>query len=227
MGPLLSELSLTVALTFDPIGGRLWVSDATTGDILSCNVTDNVPCTIEVVASDITTGPLGEFGKNLPRGCVPNFSSHLGRWPCELDGHALYLIESLRCLSLHPSFPPSLLPPLPPLPSPLPPSPLPPSPLPPPPSSLPPSLPSPLFPPFLLPPALPATSIALDEMSIYWSLDGSEVFYVARDKSNVAVMAEGGDNVSTIVTLSPGLQPLPSEPPLHHHDCATADLQAA
>ncbi len=65
-----------------------------------------------------------------------------------------------------------------------------------------------------LPPALPATSIALDETRIYWSLDGSGVFYVARDNRNVAVMAEGGNNASTIVTLSPGLQPLPCEPPL-------------
>ncbi len=68
VGLFLSEISLTVAMTFDPIGGHLWVSDAATGDILSCNVTDNVPCTIEVEASNITTGPLEEFGKISPCG---------------------------------------------------------------------------------------------------------------------------------------------------------------
>lgn len=62
-GPLLSEITLTVALTFDPIEGRLWVSNRESGDILSCSVTDSMPCTIEIEASNITTGVLEESGR--------------------------------------------------------------------------------------------------------------------------------------------------------------------
>ncbi len=65
---MLSDIPLTVALTFDPILGRLWVSNRETGDILSCNETESVPCIIEVEAANFTAGPLDL--NNYGEGCV-------------------------------------------------------------------------------------------------------------------------------------------------------------
>ncbi len=67
-GPTLSEIPPTVALAFGPILGRLGVSNRETGDILSCNVTESVPCIIEVEAANFTAGPLDLI--NYGEGCV-------------------------------------------------------------------------------------------------------------------------------------------------------------
>ena len=60
-------------------------------------------------------------------------------------------------------------------------------------------------------PGLPATSIALDETRIYWTREGSGVFYVTREDRTILTHVAGGSNASAIITLSPGQQPLPSE----------------
>ena len=46
----LQEVDLAPALTLDSASGLLWVSDASTGDILTCSVTSNM-CGVEVSAS--------------------------------------------------------------------------------------------------------------------------------------------------------------------------------
>ena len=46
----LQEVDLAPALTLDSASGLLWVSDASTGDILTCSITSNM-CGVEVSAS--------------------------------------------------------------------------------------------------------------------------------------------------------------------------------
>ena len=57
-GISLSSLSLTPALALDPRTRRLWVCDANSGDILSCNPT-NSSCDVEVSAAAITRSDNG------------------------------------------------------------------------------------------------------------------------------------------------------------------------
>ena len=57
-------VTLSAALTFDPITGRLWVCDNVTGDFLSCDPADMI-CTVEVTAVDILAmmgDPLASIG---------------------------------------------------------------------------------------------------------------------------------------------------------------------
>ena len=60
----LSSLSLTPALALDPRTRRLWVCDAISGDILSCNPA-NGSCDVEVSAAALTRS---DNGTHL-RGC--------------------------------------------------------------------------------------------------------------------------------------------------------------
>ena len=53
----IASLSLTSALTLDSATGRLWVCDADTGDLLSCDpASPTVDCTVEVDASNLMDG---------------------------------------------------------------------------------------------------------------------------------------------------------------------------
>jgi len=54
----LSSLSLTPALALDPRTHRLWVCDAISGDILSCNPA-NGSCDVEVSAAALTRSDNG------------------------------------------------------------------------------------------------------------------------------------------------------------------------
>ena len=72
------------------------------------------------------------------------------------------------------------------------------------PPSLPPSLPH--------PPGLPASSLALDELRVYWTNGTSGIFAVAfSDNTSVIEISPTTTTASSVVSLSPGQQPLPCE----------------
>ena len=51
----IAALNLTSALTLDPSNGTLWVCDADSGDILSCDPISQL-CSVEVNASALISG---------------------------------------------------------------------------------------------------------------------------------------------------------------------------
>ena len=73
-------------------------------------------------------------------------------------------------------------------------------------SSFPPSLP---LPSSSLPPGLPASSLALDELRVYWTNDTSGIFAVAFSDNTTVIEISPTTTASSVVSLSPGQQPLP------------------
>ena len=64
-----------------------------------------------------------------------------------------------------------------------------------------------IFPP---PPGLPASSLTLDELRVYWTNETTNgVFAVAFTDRTTLIEISSSADASTVVTLSPGQQPLP------------------
>ena len=72
----IATLSLTSALTLDPATGWLWVCDADTGDLLSCDPA-SVNCTVEVAASDLTPIAMGNYKLHTRYGLPYTLLSYL------------------------------------------------------------------------------------------------------------------------------------------------------
>ena len=92
----LSSVQLTAAIVLDPFTNSLLVSDASSGNILSCNTTSSpVQCNVAVDSSQLTGAPSG--GKHVQ---FPLFVGHFDIYlqiPCSAHLLCLFIY---RCLAL-------------------------------------------------------------------------------------------------------------------------------
>ena len=93
----LSSVQLTAAIVLDPFTNSLLVSDASSGNILSCNTTSSpVQCNVAVDSSQLTGAPSG--GKHVQ---FPLFVGHFDIYlqiPCSAHLLCLFIY---RCLALN------------------------------------------------------------------------------------------------------------------------------